>query len=180
MALFGPVFLFSLACNLDTLVLALCFGCQGIRPGWRGCAVLSCVTTLVTALSLVLGNLGGRILPPLLAEKGGGLVLAGMGLWIILNWLHNPELPMQPSCSKKGWLPMSAALALNNAGAGLAAGVTGLHPLWGGAANLAVTLLFLPMGLLLGFRLRSRRLTSLAVPLSGLLLLLLGILEVHL
>lgn len=175
MALFGSALLFALACNLDTLVLALGFGTRGIRPALSGCLILAVVTTAVTVLSLGLGALGGDLLPPALAGRGGGLVLVGMGLWMLLDWLRTWEEPSQPPPPQaEHYCSLAAALALNNAGAGLAAGVTGVSPLWGGAANFAVTLLFLPLGLSLGRRLRGGRLAELALPLSGALLLLLG------
>lgn len=181
MVLFCSVFLFALACNLDTLVLALGFGARGIRPSGPGCLTLAAVTTAATVLSLGLGRLGGGLLPPALASKGGGLVLVGMGLWMLLDWLRNWDSPpCDPSPAAGSYLPMAAALAFNNAGAGLAAGVTGLAPLWGGAANFAVTLAFLPLGLLLGRRLRGGRLAGYALPLSGALLLLLGAVEAQL
>lgn len=181
MAFFCSVFLFALACNLDTLVLALGFGARGTPPSGWGCLTLAAVTTAVTVLSLGLGRLGGELLPPVLASKGGGLVLVGIGLWILLDWLRNWDAPPQvPSPAAGNYLPMAAALAFNNAGAGLAAGVTGLEPLWGGAANFAVTLVFLPLGLLLGRRLRGGRLAEYALPLSGALLLLLGAVEAQL
>ena len=181
MALFGSAVLFALACNLDTLVLALGFGTRGSRPTLPGCLILAGVTTAVTVLSLALGALGGDLLPPVLAARGGGLVLVGMGLWMLLDWLRAREDPGQPPPPQTGhYVSLAAALAFNNAGAGLAAGVTGLSPLWGGAANFAVTLLFLPLGLSLGRRLRGGRLAALAPPLSGALLLLLGMAQARL
>lgn len=181
MALFGSALLFALACNLDTLVLALGFGTRGTRPSLPGCLVLTGVTTAVTVLSLELGALGGDLLPPALAGRVGGLVLVGMGLWMLLDWLRTWEEPPQAPPPEAGhYLSLAAALAFNNAGAGLAAGVTGVSPLWGGSANFAVTLLFLPLGLCLGHRLRGGRLAELALPLSGALLLLLGALEAQL
>lgn len=181
MALVYSVLLFALACNLDTLVLALGFGARGTRPSAAGCLVLTAVTTAATILSLALGRLGGDLLPPALAARGGGLVLVGIGLWILLDWLRNWDSPAQDlSPAPQHYLPMAAALAFNNAGAGLAAGVTGLDPLWGGGASLAVTLAFLPLGLWLGRRLRGGRLAEYALPLSGALLLLLGAVEAQL
>lgn len=174
MALFGSAMLFALACNLDTLVLALGFGLRGTRPTPAGCLILAGLTTAVTALSLELGVLGGGLLPPALANRGGGLVLVGMGLWILLDWLRTWDAPPPPLPEMGHYCSLAATLAFNNAGAGLAAGVTGVSPLWGGVANFAVTLLFLPLGLYLGRRLRGGRLAELALPLSGALLLLLG------
>ena len=74
--------------------------------------------------------------------------------------------------ASRGWLALSGALAVNNAGVGIAAGVTGLSPVLASSWNFVVTLLSLQMGRRLGRRLS--RWSKLALPLSGALLVLLG------
>ncbi len=178
MAHIASAVLFALACNLDTLALAFGFGARGVRPTPEGCLTLAGITTLITALALALGQMGGALLPAVLTARGGGLILIGMGLWMLLDWHKAPDQPRAEAPGRGGYLPLAAALALNNAGAGLAAGVGGLSPLWGGIASFSVTLLFLPLGLKLGRRLQAGRLAGLAPPLSGALLLILGALAV--
>lgn len=182
MALICSVVLFSLACNLDTLVLAMGFGLRGVHPTRGGCLTLAVVTTIITSLALLLGRLGGDLLPAPLAAKSGGLILMAIGLWMLLDCLKTvgqvqPPAPLTPV---GGYLSLAAALAFNNAGAGLAAGVGGMSPLWGGCVNFAVTLCFLPLGLFWGRRLQGGVMASLALPLSGLLLLALGAAQVWL
>lgn len=178
MALVCSVCLFSLACNLDTLVLALSFGCRRMTVPLSGCVTLAAVTTLVTALSLLLGGAAGAILPPASAVRAGGTVLTALGGWMILDWLRSRGHPRPPSPGSD-WLGLSAALAFNNAGAGLAAGAAGLPPLWGGIGTFVCTLLLLPVGLAAGRRWQDSRFSALAPPLSGLLLLLLGLGELR-
>ena len=68
---------------------------------------------------------------------------------------------------------LGAALAVNNAGIGLAAGITGLSPVLAAVCNFILTLLALRLGQVLGRRLT--RWSALALPLSGALLVALGL-----
>ena len=72
---------------------------------------------------------------------------------------------------------LAAALAVNNEGVGGAAGVSGIAPGWAALANFLVTLAALPLGRALGDKLAGRLLGKYALPLSGALLVLLGIWE---
>lgn len=167
----GGGILFALACNLDTVLAAVGQGARGVKPGPREIFVAAAVTTVVTFLSLILGALGASFLPPDLSEKLGGLALTALGLWYLLDALRGREnIPQSGSGS---WLALSAALAVNNAGIGVAAGVTGLSPLLASGCSFAMTVLALYLGRLLGQKLT--RWSKLALPVSGILLVVLGL-----
>ena len=176
--------LFAAACNLDTVLLSAGFAARGVilRRGYG--LVIAALTTLITWLSLALGagaapQLGGRT-----AQVLGGLVLAGMGAWFLLDWLRRPGPPpegaeeaeeAEAAAGLRGCVALAAALAVNNAGAGAAAGVSGISPGLAAAANLLATLGALPLGRMLGSRLAGRLLGKYALPLTGGLLILLGL-----
>lgn len=177
------VLLFALACNLDTLLLSMGYGVRGmeITPGHS--LILASITTLVTWLSLALGDMAAKVLPAGLSAALGGLVLVGIGLWFVLDYLRRPAGPERraeepPASNGLGYVSLAAALAVNNAGVGVAAGVTGISPLWAAAGNFFVTLAALPLGRWLGNRLAGRLLGRYALPLSGVLLFVLGLWEV--
>ena len=73
-------------------------------------------------------------------------------------------------------LALAAALAVNNAGAGMAAGAAGLSVPAAAGSNFLVTLLSLPLGRRLGGI--GGRWKALALPLSGVMLVALGAWEV--
>jgi len=166
----GAGLLFALACNLDTVLAAMGRGAGG-GLGLREVLTAAGVTTAVTFLSLALGSLGGALLPGGLAERLGGLALAGLGLWYLLSALRGEQGDPEGEC--RGWLALSAALAVNNAGVGVAAGITGLSPALGAGCNFAVTVLALLLGRQLGRRLA--RWSGLALPVSGGMLVILGL-----
>ena len=168
----GACILFSLACNLDTALLAMGHGAKGNRLGAAAALVLAAVTTAVTFLSLVLGAAGAALLPAALAGRLGGAALMGMGLWYLLDFLRG-QTGAAPPATGTGLVALGASLAVNNAGVGVAAGITGLSPLLASVCNFLVTLLTLSLGRRLGERLA--RWSALALPLSGVLLVGLGL-----
>lgn len=170
--------IFGTASNLDTLILALTWGLRGGRltPG-QG-AVIGGVTTAVTWCALTVGALAGSLTRG--AALLGPVLLVGMGLWTLLDWLRRlgeQEQAPPPPEGLRSCLPLAGALAVNNAGMGVAAGASGLSPLWASAVNLAVTLLALVLGSALGRRAEGRGWSRYALPLSGLLLVVLGLME---
>lgn len=168
----GTGLFFALACNLDTVLAAVGQGAAGRPLGLREALAVSLATTAVTYLSLILGAAGAALLPGALAERLGGLALTGLGLWYLLDALRGRGEAL-PAGEGRGWLALSAALAVNNAGVGVAAGVTGLSPLVAALCNFAVTLLSLLLGRTLGRRLA--RWSGLALPASGAMLVGLGL-----
>ena len=178
--------LFAAACNLDTVLLSAGFAARGVvlRRGYS--LVIAALTTLITWLSLALGAGAAALLGGRTAQVLGGLVLAGMGAWFLLDWLRRPGPPPEgaeeaeeaaAAAGLRGCVALAAALAVNNAGAGAAAGVSGISPGLAAAANLLATLGALPLGRMLGSRLAGRLLGKYALPLTGGLLILLGLWE---
>ena len=126
---FLAALVFAAACNLDTVILAMGCGMRGVRLTAAQTMVIGGITTLVTWMSLVLGDTAAAVLPEGLAELLGGLVLVGIGLWFMLDWLRRPEGETEPDRRVSTlWecVSLAAALAVNNAGVGVAAGVSRL------------------------------------------------------
>ena len=163
--------IFALACNLDTVLAAVGQGAGGGRLGLWEVLTVASVTTAVTFLSLTLGSLGAALLPRGLAERLGGLALIALGLWYLLDALRGKD--SGPGGPDRGWMALSAALAVNNAGVGVAAGVTGLSPVLASGCNFVVTILALLLGGQLGKKLS--RWSALALPVSGAMLAALGL-----
>lgn len=171
----GAAVMFAAACNFDTILLAMGWSVRGVRPARSQRLIIAVLTTLITWLSLALGAQAGAagVVAPL-----GGLILIGMGLWCVLDWLraagHGEDGPHISGTGLWDWVALAAALAVNNAGMGVAAGVSGIGPGWAAGANLVCTLAALSLGQALGDGLTGRLLGRLALPLSGALLVILG------
>ena len=179
LSLLGAAGMFAAACNLDTVLLAMGWAVRGVRPGPGQRLVIAGLTTLITWLSLLLGAQAGAAG---VTAALGGLVLVGMGLWCVLDWLRSAggreAAPNPRGSGLWAWVALAAALAVNNAGMGVAAGVSGVSPGLAALANLVCTLAALPLGRALGDGLMGRLLGRFALPLSGALLVALGVWEI--
>lgn len=173
--------LFSIACNLDTVLLSAGYAVKGIPISPSGSLIIAAVTTGITWLSLALGSLAGDLLDQGFTTLVGGLVLVGIGVWFLIDCLRSlgraGEEEGPPPSGGWAWVTLAAALAVNNAGIGAAAGVSGLSPMLCAGCNFVVTLLFLPLGRVLGEGALGRLLGKYALPLSGALLIILGLWE---
>ena len=173
--------LFALASNLDTLILAMAWGARGYCLPCSGRVVIAGVTTAVTWLSLALGQAAGNLFASSAADRLGALVLMLMGLWTLLDWLRRLGVPEEESVRPPGGVlycvPLAAALAVNNGGMGVAAGVAGIPALWAAGANLAATIVLLEAGWRMGAHAAGAFWSRCAVPVSGALLVMLGGLE---
>lgn len=175
------VLLFVAACNLDTLILAMGYGVKGIRLSAGRRLVLSAVTTLVTWLSLVLGDIAALVLTARAgapAGRGG----AGGHRPVVRAGLAAPRRRRRGAGGGAATLwecvCLAAALAVNNArGWARPPGVSGLNPHWAALGNFLATLAALALGYRLGAGPAGRLLGKYALPLSGLLLILLGVWE---
>ena len=169
----GAAALLAAACNLDTVLLSAGFAARGVRVGRGYALAIAALTTGITWASLALGAGAAALL--------GALVLAGIGAWFVLDWLRRQGAPpAEEESAVPGWrgcVALAAALAVNNAGVGVAAGASGISPGLAAAANLLATLGALPLGRALGDRLAGRLLGRYALPLTGALLVLLGVWE---
>ena len=171
--------LFAAACNLDTVILSMGYAVKGVRVSLSHSLIIAALTTLITWASLLLGAGAARVLSGPLPNLLGGLVLVGIGAWFVLDWLRRLGPAGEAEGENRaatlwGCVSLAAALAVNNAGAGVAAGISGLSPLGAAVCNFGVTLLFIPLGGWLGAGPAGRLLGKYALPLSGLLLVLLG------
>lgn len=177
LSVLAAALVFSAACNVDTVILAMGYAARGVHIPTRGAVILALVTTAVTYLSLLLGQGFGSALPGGGVRAAGGVVLMVIGAWFCLDFLRHPapeEVPAVLPASASGWVSLAAALAVNNAGAGVAAGAGGLNAPAAALASFLCTLLALPLGRWLGRGPAGRLLGRFALPLSGVLLLALG------
>lgn len=133
--------LFAAACNLDTVILSMGYAVKGVRVSLSHSLIIAALTTLITWASL-LGGRGRRVLSGPLPNLLGGLVLAGIGAWFVLDWLRRLGPAGEAEGENRaatlwGCVSLAAALAVNNAGIGVAAGVSGHCPRLGGPGQLS-------------------------------------------
>ena len=102
---------FALACNLDTLLLAVVCGGRGLQISLLHALVLAVETTAVTALSLLLGSAFSAVLPVRTTEALGGWSSSASGsgpFWTPSRGRRPPgrtSLPVLPSGTGSAWPP---------------------------------------------------------------------------
>lgn len=188
--------LFGISASLDALLVGISYGIRGIRiRHWQNLAI-SLVTLLGTCLSVGLGRELSALLPSLASKYAGSLVLILLGLYYTGKWIaarlrsHSafpgqradpvPEME-KASCLKPAEvLSLSLTLSLNNLSAGFSASLAGLPLACAAASTFACSVLFLSSGNRLGKSPILLLAGCAAEPLSGLLLIGLGLIPIFL
>lgn len=197
-----PSLLFGISASLDALLVGISYGLRKIRIRALQNLAISLVSLLGTCLSACLGSRLLPFLPPSLAGCIGSVILMFLGAYYIAKWIFTilikhrmqsmTEIPIiaeiqaadktqtpakDNSLSPWETLILSLTLSVNNIGIGLSASMAGLPLLPAAAMTFGCSALFLLCGNKLG---QSRFLCLIgnaADPISGLLLIGLGILQ---
>lgn len=186
--------LFGVSASLDSLLVGVSYGIRSVRIRLWQNLFIGFVTFLGTCLSVGTGRLLLPLLPETVCRCAGSLILALLGIYYIGKWLisslrsrHGDIPPLYSEISsasamgKKKTLnfaeifTLSLTLSLNNIGIGLSASLTGLRLPAAAAATFVCSVLLLFLGNQLG---RCRLLQfagAAAEPISGILLIGLGL-----
>lgn len=201
--------LFGVSASLDALLVGVSYGIRGIRIRlWQNLGI-STVTLLGTCLSVGLGQRMAQFLPAAAGRYVGSAVLILLGIYYIAKWIRSearkscgrmqdgccsapPEdillsetaaasnAAAPPKLSLAEVCTLSLTLSLNNVSAGLSASLAGLSLAPTAAATFVCSVLFLLSGSRLGqspfFQLAGHA----ADPLSGVLLIGLGLVQLFL
>lgn len=188
--------LFGISASLDALLVGISFGLRQIRILlWQNLAI-SLVTLLGTCLSVGLGHRLAAFLPGNSGLYAGSLILILLGLYYISKWAmalfrgqraakatvqttkYREQDPNPVPClSLSEVLTLSLTLSLNNLSAGLSASLAGLALVPTAIATLVCSVLFLSCGNRLGSHPALGLIGRAADPLSGALLIGLGMIQ---
>ena len=181
--------LFGISASLDALLVGIGYGLRKVRIRLWQNLTISLVTLAGTCLSVGLGHRLAVLLPEAVGAYGGSLVLILLGLYYILKWvasfLRSSKPPMDyeeqepagpaPALRLSEVFALSLTLSLNNLSAGLSASLAGLALAPAAIATFVCSVLFLASGNRLG-GCRAFQLAGCgAEPVSGILLIGLGI-----
>lgn len=186
-----PSLLFGVSASLDSLLVGIGFGLRRVRILLWQNLLISFVTFLGTCLSVLLGVHLLPLFPSFPGHLAGSLILILLGVYYMVKQLplslrkrrsaDKKREPVKASSREALSLPelcfLSLSLSVNNMGIGLSASMAGLRPVPAAVSTFFCSVVFLLAGSHLG---RSRFLQLVgkaADPISGLLLIGLGILE---
>ncbi len=196
--MFFASLLFGISSSLDALLVGIGYGIRGTRIRLWQNLVISLITLLGTCLSVGLGHRLVRLLPGVIGDYAGSLILILLGLYYIVKWTisflrcdsgetasENPGHEMVsasvsiafPCLKLTEVLVLSLTLSLNNLSAGLSASLAGLTLLPAAVSTLACSVLFLFAGNRLGRNPVLQLAGKGAEPISGGLLIGLGVMQ---
>lgn len=197
--MFFASLLFGISASLDALIVGIGYGIRGTRIKLWQNLVISLITLLGTCLSVGLGHRLLRLLPGVVGDYAGSLILILLGIYYIVKWAVSVlrSAPAEKasvkalghelaSASVSNAFPclkltevfaLSLTLSLNNLSAGLSASLAGLTLLPAAISTLACSVLFLFAGNRLGRNPVLQLAGKAAEPVSGALLMGLGIVQ---
>ncbi len=196
--MFFASLLFGISASLDALLVGIGYGIRGTRIKLWQNLVISLITLLGTCLSVGLGHRLVRLLPGVIGDYAGSLILILLGLYYIVKWTisflrcdsgetasENPGHEMVsasvsiafPCLKLTEVLILSLTLSLNNLSAGLSASLAGLTLLPAAVSTLACSVLFRFAGNRLGRNPVLQLAGKGAEPISGGLLIGLGVMQ---
>ena len=191
-----PSLLFGVSASLDALLVGVSYGLRGVHVRLLQNLFISLVALLGTCLSVGLGGFLAPLLPSLISRSAGSLILMLLGLYYIAKWTltflknRTPEIKANPEVSAlvsaerppgrlaaPEVLLLSITLSANNLGIGLSASIAGLTLIPAATATCICSILFLYLGNSLGRSRLMRLIGGLADPISGIMLISLGLIQ---
>lgn len=174
------ILLLSISANLDTFLIFISHGALQKKISLVKGTLMTLITTVGTFLSMELGKLFTGFLPLRIANMSGGLLLLAIGIWYFYDCFRDKEAEEDSTpqnLSLKETALLSLFLTANNAGIGVAAGITEMNVLLCTLATFFVTIVCILSGILVGKKAAGIFTEKRASMASAIMLIVLGILE---
>lgn len=188
MHLFSSV-MFALSANIDTLIVGISYGIKKSRIPLLENIIISLITFAGTLCSICMGMQITLFIPASAARIFGSLILIALGLYYVIKFLlevmrrqyrteqRNAEEKEVKKITIKEAVIIACALSVNNMGMGIGASIAGMGMISTSVSTLLFCILFLYMGNKIGSISVSHAMHKYSGPVSGLILILLGIYE---
>lgn len=178
--------LFVISANLDSFGIGINYGIRKIKINAFGNLIIAAISCLGTFLSMLAGEWISDCISPVQANRIGSWILILLGVYFIEESLRNRKKRREEQrcdseenrdATAKELIILAAALTINNIGMGVGASIAGVSISIASLTTFAVSLLFISAGQKLGKRYFSKNTGSCTEILSGVILLILGGLE---
>jgi putative sporulation protein YtaF len=201
MSLILSALLFSLSSNLDNLVIGTAYGVKKIKIGIIANLIIAVVTSIGTFLSMSVGSYISRFLPNSVANGLGAVVIVILGVYFVtqsivklgsntktkdlalknitdmIEYAEKSDLDNSGDISIKEALLVAFGLTFNNLGTGVAASVTGVNIQFTVISTFILSILTIIFGESIGNHVLGEFFGKYAPLFSGILLVILGIIE---
>ncbi|GFP75316.1 sporulation membrane protein YtaF [Clostridium fungisolvens] len=201
MIFFLSALLFSLSSNLDNLVIGMAYGLKKIKICLFNNLVIAGITTTGTFLSMFVGLFISKFLSNSVANKLGAIIIVFLGVYFViqsirkfLNNVNIKDLALKDikdmveyaeksdtdksgDISTKESFLVALGLTFNNLGTGIAASITGVSIPLTTVLTFILSIVTIMFGQALGSNVIGKLLGKYAPLVSGILLIVLGIIE---
>lgn len=201
MMIFLSALLFSLSSNLDNIVIGIAYGVKNIKIGKTANLIIAAITSIGTFLSMSVGKYISRFLPNYVANLLGAIVIIILGLYFLIQsiikltrntkskelslkditdmveYAENSDLDKSGDINIKEALFVAFGLTFNNLGTGVAASITGVNIALTVTSTFLISIFTIIAGQTLGNHVLGKILGKYAPLISGILLIVLGIIE---
>jgi putative sporulation protein YtaF len=201
MSLILSALLFSLSSNLDNVVIGIAYGIKKIKLGMLANLIIAFVTSTGTFLSMSVGAYISTFLPKSVANILGAGVVIILGIYFVvqsiiklinntkskelalkdiddmIEYAKKSDLDSSSDINMKEALLIALGLTFNNLGTGVAASITGVNILFTIISTFILSIVTITLGEAIGKCLLGKFLGKYAPLFSGILLIMLGIIE---
>jgi putative sporulation protein YtaF len=201
MILILSALLFSLSSNLDNLVVGIAYGIKKIKIGIIANLIIAVVTSTGTFLSMSVGAYISKFLPLSVANGLGAVVIIILGMYFVtqsiiklvnnikskelalknitdmIEYAEKSDLDSSGDINMKEALIVALGLTFNNLGTGVAASITGVSIQFTVISTFIFSILLIILGEAVGNHVFGKFWGKYAPLFSGILLIILGIIE---
>jgi len=201
MALIISALSFSISSNLDNVVVGIAYGIKKVRIGIIANLIIALVTSTGTALSMLAGSYISKFLPHSVANRLGAVVIIILGVYFLIQsiiklanktkskelalknvtdmieYAEKSDLDSSGDINIKEALIVALGLTFNNLGTGVAASITGVNIELTVISTFILSILTIIFGRSVGNHVLGEILGKYAPLFSGILLIILGVIE---
>lgn len=201
MELILPALLFSLSSNLDNIVIGIAYGIKKIKIGSIANLIIAIITSSGTLLSMLIGSYIAKLLSYSMANCLGASIIVMLGIYFVaqsvikilnntkskklalkniddmIEYAEISDLDKSGNINIKEALLVSFGLTFNNLGTGVAASITGISVQLTVIFTFILSIVLIIFGEALGSHIFGKVLGKYAPLFSGILLIILGVIE---
>ncbi|ENX3947087.1 TPA: manganese efflux pump [Photobacterium damselae] len=172
--------LFSLSSNLDNFVIGFSYGVKHKQISLLSNTIIATITAVVTYLSMILGQWLTHLISHQESSDIGSIIFIGLGIWSIGNSFSNKKKTQKNDTKElgiKGAIILGILLSINNIGVGILGSISRLNITLITVLTFITSILLIYLGNHLGNHIIGRLLGRYNDLVSGLLLVILGLLS---
>lgn len=195
--------LFSVSSNLDNMVIGIAYGIKKIQIKFFPNLLIAFITTLGTFISMHIGSLITQFISINIANMIGSFIIILLGFYFLiqsitnihqnnqkitiislkdsnnmLEYAQNSDKDNSSYIDIKEAITVGVGLTLNNVGTGIAASIAGVNLFSTLFFTFIFSISFIYIGILLGNKILGKVLGKFSPLISGIILILLGIIEI--